>query len=130
MSAAWINDTLARYGAQLGLPSLALDETGVAQLALQAGGMLAVEPVPGGTEVLVYLGRPVGFDGPGVLRRALALAHHASALPMPVQVALSGDGPDALLLVLVRVPERELTEQALVRAVEYLGRWTDGVRNG
>lgn len=130
MSANWINDTLARYGEQLGLPALALGEHGVAQLALQAGGMLAVEPVPGGTDVLVYLGRPVGFDGPGVLRRALAHAHHANALPMPVQVALSGDGPEALLLALVRVPEREFTEQALARAVDYLGRWSDGVRNG
>lgn len=130
MSAHWIHDTLAQFGQQLGLPELSLDDNGAAQLTLQAGGILAVEPAAASGDVLVYLGRPLGFDGPAVLRRALARAHHSAGSPMPVQVALRGDGPEALLLVLVRVPEREFTTPMLSRVVDYLGRWSDGVRHG
>jgi type III secretion system chaperone SycN len=126
-----LGDTLDEFGRQMGLPAWQLNDRGVAQLELQAGGLLGVEPAGGGrAELLVYLGRPLGFGGDTLLRRALARAHHGSALPMPVQVAVRGDGPDALLLVLLRVPEREFSVQALGRAVEYLGRWWDGAQHG
>jgi type III secretion system chaperone SycN len=128
---SWVHETLAQFGQQLGVPALELNARGVAQLELQAGGLLAVEPTPGKVaEVLVYLGRPLGFDGDTVLRNALARAHHSSAHPLPVQVAVRGEGPEALLLVLVRVPEREFTLPTLTRVVEYLGRWSDGARHG
>jgi len=130
MSPSWIDDALAEYGRQLGVPGLALGEHGVAQLALQAGGLLAVEPARGGADVLVYLGRPLGFEGPAVLRGALAAAHHSAAPLMPLQLAVSGDGPEALLIALVRVPGPEFTAQTLGRVVDYLGRWSDGVRHG
>ncbi len=130
MSTQWIQDAVAQYGQQLGLPDLALGDNGAAQLALQAGGMLAVEPAPDTGDVLVYLGRPIGFDGAAVLRNALMRAHHSAASVLPVQVAVRGDGPEALLLVLARVPEREFTTSMLSRVVDYLGRWSDGVRHG
>jgi type III secretion system chaperone SycN len=124
----WIHETVLQFGQQVGLPALELGTHGVAQLELQAGGLLAVEPAPETTEVLVYLGRPLGFDGAAVLRNALERAHHAAAQPMPLQVAVRGAGPEALLLALVRVPEREFNLQVLGRAVDVLGRWLDGVR--
>ena len=128
---SWVHETLEQFGQQLGLPALELGAHGVAQLELQAGGVLAVEPAHGkAAEVLVYLGRPVGFEGDALVRNALARAHYSAAHPMPVQVAVRGEGPEALLLVLVRVPEREFTVQTLGRVVEYLGRWSDGVRHG
>lgn len=130
MSTQWIHDTVAEFGRQLGLPDLALDGSGAAQLQLQAGGLLVVEPAPQTGDVLVYLGRPVGFDGPAVLRGALARAHHSAAGPWPVQVALRGDGPEALLVVLARVPERDFTPARLSRVVDGLGHWSDGVRHG
>ncbi len=130
MTTQWIHDTVARYGQQLGLPGLELGSNGAAQLVLQAGGMLAVEHAPDAGDVLVYLGRPVGFDGAAVLRHALKRAHYSAAGLMPVQIALRGDGPEALLLVLVRVPEREFTPPVLSRVVDYLSRWCDGVRHG
>lgn len=130
MSTQWIHDAVAQYGRQLGLPELGLDDNGAAQLELQAGGILAVEHAPASGDVLVYLGRPLGFDGPAVLRRALERAHHSAAGTLAVQVVLRGDGPEALLLVLARVPERDFTPPVLSRTVDYLGRWSDGVRHG
>ena len=126
----WMQDTLEEFGRQLGLPALRLSDSGVAQLDLQAGGMLAIEPSPGGEEVLVYLGRPLGFEGAAVLRSALEHAHHDAAHPVAVQVGVRGSGPEALLLVVARIPVAEFTVPALGRVADYLGRWSDGVRHG
>lgn len=127
---SWVHETLAEFGRQqLGLPELGFGTHGVAQLQLQAGGLLAVEPVRRGDEdeVLVYLGRPLGFDGAALQRKALAKAHFSGADALPVQVALQGSPPDQLLLMLVRLPEREFTLQSLGHAVDYLGRWFEAL---
>lgn len=127
----WLHETLEQFGHQLGLASFALGSHGVAQLELQAGGVLAFEPAPGvAGDVLVYLGRPLGFEPGATLRNALARAHWGNAPPLPVQVGVRGDGPDALLLALVRVPQRDFTLPHLNRVVEFLGHWMDGARNG
>jgi type III secretion system chaperone SycN len=126
----WLHETIEQFGLQLGLPSLSLGAHGVAQLELQAGGLLAIEPAPGPAgDVLVYLGRPLGFDAGTALRSALARAHFGNAPPIPVQVGVRGEGPDALLLALVRVPQREFTLPHLNRVVEFLGHWMDGARH-
>lgn len=127
---SWVQDTVAAFGRQMGLQDLSLDADGVVQLQLQSGGLLAVEPVRRGSidEVLVYLGRPVGFEGAELLRRSLMQAHSAAAQVLPVQVALRGEAPEALLLMLLRVPASEFTLPALEHAVDYLSRWFDGAR--
>jgi type III secretion system chaperone SycN len=127
---SWVHETLADFGRQMGLPDLDFGTHGVAQLEMESGNLIAVEPVQRGdaAEVLVYIGRPLGYDGAPLLRRALARAHHAEAGAMPVQVAVRGEAPDAVLLVLVRVPERDFTLQSLGQAVDYLGRWYEGLR--
>lgn len=128
-----IRDTLDQFGQQIGL-ALGPGTSGATQLQLAAGGVLVIEPVEPaigrGGEVLVYMGRPLGFDGGSVIRAALARAHHAAGSILPVQVAVRGDGPDALLVALVRMPIAEFTVQALNRAAEFLGKWTDGVHHG
>lgn len=127
MTVAWVRDALAEFGRQLGIEQLSFGSHGVAQLVLQSGGLVAVEPVRRGDrdEVLIYLGRPVGHQAGALLQRALARAHWREGGPYPVQVALRGDGPDAMLLALVRLPERAFTGQSLAHAVDYLGRWLD-----
>lgn len=126
----WVHGTVADFGRQLGLPDLSFDDGGLVQLQLQSGGLLAVEQVQRGTadEVLVYLGRPLGFEGGELLRRALTHAHCSSAQALPVQVAVRGEAPEALLLMLLRLPARDFTLPALEHAVDYLNRWFDGAR--
>jgi type III secretion system chaperone SycN len=127
---SWIEATVADYGKQLGLPALSLEPHGHVLLELQSGGVLGIEPAKGAArEILVYIGRPLGFEGPAMLRRALARAHYSSANAVSVQVAVRGRGPDALLLAVARVPEREFTTSGLAQVVDYLRRWTDGVRH-
>lgn len=126
----WIEDTVAEFGKQAGIPGLSLGQKGVVQLGYKNGGLLALEAVEreGQVEVVVYLGRPFGFQAPRVLRCAMEHAHFSHADPLPVQVALRGTGPDTLLLVLARLPERQFTPQSLTQAVDTLTRWLDEVQ--
>ncbi len=127
---SWIHETVAEFGRQIGVPSLALDAQGVMHMQLQSGGVLGVEAVRRGhlDEILVYLGRPLGFDGAALLRRALVQVHVSQAHAVPVQVAMRGESPEALLIMAVRMPQREFTLPALGQSVDYLNRWFDGVR--
>lgn len=126
----WIEDTVAEFGKQAGIPGLALGPQGVLQLGYKNGGLLALEAVQRGNqvEVVVYLGRQLGFQAAGVLKAALERAHFSHADPLPIQVALRGTGPDTLLLALVRLPERLFTPQSLTQAVDTLTRWLDEVQ--
>ncbi len=129
---AWIEDTLADFGRQLGIDGLDFGPYGVAQLQLASGGCIAVEPVRRGQEdeVLVYLARPVGHQAAQAVNVALARSHWRHGGALPVQVGLRGNGQDTQLLALVRLPERTFTAQTLAHAVDYLGRWLDDVQAG
>lgn len=122
---SWVHDTLSEYGRQNGLGDLGFGSHGVAQLVFQSGVVLAVEPVSRGEieEVLVYVSRPLGFDGPRLLRRALIKAHFKEAGALDIQVSSRGLGSELALLTLVRMPARNFTLQALDHAFDYLTRW-------
>ncbi|MEO5671744.1 MAG: hypothetical protein ABIR26_13705 [Ramlibacter sp.] len=125
----WVLDTVAEFGRQLGIDNLGFESHGVLQLQMRSGALLAVEPGQRGqtAEVLVYLLRPAGHMAAHMLRKGLAKAHFRHGGSMPVQVATRGTGPDAMLLALVRLPERSFTTQTLGQAVDYVGRWLDEV---
>ena len=126
---SWVNDTLSEFGRRMGLERLDFGNHGVAQLVFQSGAVLAVEPVRRGEidEVLVYLGRPLGFEAARLTRRALVKSHYKEAGVRDVQVATRGQGSEAMLYALTRMPEREFTPQALDHAFDYLSRWHDSL---
>lgn len=131
----WVHDTLAEFGRELGLTDFGLGTQGVAQLKMQSGALLAVEPVRRGKvasvdEVLIYLGQPLGFEATALRRRALKKVHFSHGGPFALQIASRGEGPQAMLLMLVRVPERAFTRQTLGHVVEYLDRWFAELRDG
>jgi type III secretion system chaperone SycN len=127
---SWIHETVSAFGRQIGVDNLAFNAQGVFHMQLQSGGVLGVEMVRRGQadEILIYLGRPLGFDGAALQRRALMQAHVNQAHAEPVQVATRGDSPEALLIMALRMPQRDFTLPALGRSVDYLNRWFDGVR--
>ena len=132
MTASWLDDAVSQFGRNMGLPSLASDASGVVQLELQAGGVLAIEAAQGGagTDVLVCLGRPLGFSGGRAVRKALESVHCASGHMLDIRVAVRGEGPQALLFGIVNVPQREFTAHTLERVVDYLRRWIEEARHG
>ncbi len=132
MSSHWIHDTVSDFGRQMGIDGLGLGSHGVTQLVFASGAVLSVEPVarPRGDEVLVHLARPVGHDAPALVRLALAKAARIPGGAPAVQVALRGSAAEAMLIALVRLPERGFTPQALGQAVDLLSRWLDEVQAG
>jgi type III secretion system chaperone SycN len=123
----WVHEALLDFGRQLGLTAFGFGPRGVARLDFATGGMLGIEPAHAGGDVLVYVGRPVGFQPASVLRAALTRAHWPEAELLPLQIAMRGTGADASLLALVRIPGREFTHQSLARVVDTLLNWCDEV---
>lgn len=125
----WVDDTLAEFGRVAGLPGLAPDASGAVQLSLGSGAVLGIQPVQAddSSEIVVYMGRPVGLDKDRLLRQALSLAHWRNAPALPVQVALRGEGPDAKLLAAVRLSQRQFTLPSLTHAIDFLIAWLDKV---
>ena len=87
---SWVNDTLSEFGRRMGLELLGFGEHGVAQLVFQSGAVLAVEPVRRGEidEVLVYLGRPLGFEAARLTRLSEQMNLDVSAIQL---LAATGD---------------------------------------
>lgn len=128
----WVAQTLADFGQQLGLDSFSLNTHGVAQLRLTSGSQLCVEPVQREhtEEILVYFTQPLGFDANRLRRKALEKAHYSNRRPYAVQVATHGEGQQAELIVLVRLPQQRFTPQTLGHAVDFLDRWLSELKNG
>ena len=123
--AAWITDAVQQFGRHLGIDNCQPNARGGLQLILQNGGMLAVDPVQCGnsSEVLVFASRPTGYQAAAMLKAGLVKAFDSPHGPYPVQVALLGNGPEATLLALVRLAERDFTLPILEKSVEFLQRW-------
>lgn len=126
---SWIHNTVAEFGRQMGIDRLELGGHGLVQLQLGSGSLLAVEPVRCGVleEVLVYLMRPASHLSGRSLVMGLEKAHFSQGGMLPMQLAVRGDGPDAMLLGMVRLPERAFTGPALMQAVDHVSRWLDDV---
>lgn len=125
----WIDDTLAEFGRQLGVPDLRLNTRGAVRLVLGSGLHLSIEPLfrRGQQEVLLALGCPIGHGATQYAAYALQQAHAENFPPLDLQLSLSGYGEDTLLIASVRLSARAFTLQALSGAVSSLGNWLTGV---
>jgi type III secretion system chaperone SycN len=125
----WLDNTLAEFGRQLELPDLRLNAQGAVRLTLASGKPMSLEPLlqNGQQEVLVTLGLPVGHEAASHAQAALKMAHAESFPPLDIQLALFGQGADALLIATTRLPARAFTVSTLSGAVHTLDRWLDSV---
>ena len=123
----WLDETLAEFGQQLGLPSLRLNAHGVVRLSLESGKQLTLEPMVrhGYPEVLLSLGDPVGHAAAAFAQAALQMAHVERFAPLDIQLALSGHGAETLLIATTRLSARACTPQALAVAIRSLDQWLD-----
>lgn len=126
----WVHQTLAEFGQTIGINGLDLGAHGVAQLEFQSGARLAVEANQRGKEeeILIYVSQPCGFELARILPRALASAHFSQPARWPVQLATQGEGPEASLILLLRMRDRDFTLQSLGEAVDQLMRRFDELR--
>lgn len=125
-----VERTLLDFGRQMGVDGLELAAGGVAQISFPDGSALSIDT--GQTDrdnpILLHLSRPVGHDAARAIPAALRLAHCTNAAPFPVQVAASGQGGGAQLIVLVRLAEHTFTPQLLDQAIRFLKEWQEKVR--
>ena len=118
-------DILQRFGASAGMPGLRFDARGQAVLRTAPGRLLGLEQAD--SAILVYAALPVRYDSSNWLLRACKRAHHSCLGDWPVQPALREYEGIPHLLALVRLDEREFTEQRLHQALEYLSQWLDAL---
>ncbi len=127
----WIEDTLRRFGHQLGIDDLQAGPAGDLLLQLEDGSQIGIEhgECLGQDEMLVYVLVPVGYQAGSRVRYALARCHATSQARWSPQVGLRGSGPDAALLVLLRAPARGFTAPVLGDAVDHLLAWMEAIRH-
>jgi len=91
----WIEDTLRRFGKNMGLGGLSFNEDGVCCLEMERTGELYIEQRE--EDVFVYLARQVPYPEASLLRKALGLVHFRNGYPLPVAAGVKGD--DRLIFV-------------------------------
>ncbi len=125
----WIEDALLEFGRHMGVDRLAFGPGGLVELRLENGSVLTIEDQSTTKdELLIHLRQPVGYQAADWLRNALARCHAECHSPWPLQVALRGQGSEALLILLTRVGVRGFTPQALSQAIDYQLRWAESLR--
>ena len=114
----WVADTVSSFGQGMGLPGLALDETGSIILALESGNTLCVQDLndDGNSEVLVVLAQPLPQAPAIAVRQALQLADFRASPTWPMQISVRNDN----LVVTLRMPRHSFIVSALEEAVDAL----------
>ncbi|HET6467205.1 MAG TPA: hypothetical protein VFG43_02390 [Geminicoccaceae bacterium] len=111
---SWVDDAVADFGRGMGVPLLALPESGAFEIAFERRGSFYLERA--GEDLLLYLKRGYPFASPELLRRALEACHWRQNRPFVVRIAMREDE----LVYLIRLAPREITLDRLERALAYL----------
>lgn len=117
---------VSEFGRAVGLDGLTLQPTGQVRLGLPSGEWLGLEEH--GDDLLVNLVAPSPFVPPRALLNALQAceARRAGAGPA-FQVGLSGEGSDAHLVLVTRMPAASAGAEDILAAVDasldWLTRW-------
>lgn len=114
-----VEDTVAEFGASLGLNDLQLRANGSVVLTLQSIGTLALEVAgPGQDAMLVSLSRSLPRPDHHDRRTLLGVSHYRMRSALPVHAGVRGD---QLVLVVV-LPLVEFTLQRINQAIRELDR--------
>lgn len=118
---SWIDDAVEAFGRGMGLRHLSLPDTGALHLTFERRGTLFIEL--SGDDLLLYLQRRYGHASSAVLARALDLCHWRHNRQMIVRAGLKDDA----LVLLIRIPGREVALDRLERAFALLGQLHDQI---
>lgn len=115
-----LDHELNAFGMRMGLPGLVFSPQGLVALDVSGMGRLYLEKQQrhGDVELLVYLARPFPPHDSTLPERALVLCHYRHARAFPLTAGMKGD----TLLLLTRLPERQVTTALLEEAVMELAR--------
>lgn len=118
---AHLQQALADFGREIGLPTLA-DSTGAGvQLRLESGALLGVAPQ--GDAVVVHWAEPVRYDMAALLLRAMQQAGDARDAAQPVQVGLRSMPSGDWLVLATRFAADDVSARRIREASEFLHQW-------
>ncbi len=120
-------NTIAEFGRNLGIDSLAPGASGTVDLQIEQVGQLQLEEA--GETALVTLARPWPAHAEKAARAALALCHWRENHPWPVAPGAKGTDRDGerLILFTARCPLREFDAPAIEKIARLLSNLVDAV---
>ena len=120
---SFLDEAVTAFGRGMGLPRLALPETGALRLAFERRGTLCLERA--GDDLLIYLQRQHRHAPAAMLRRALDACHWRHNRAFLVRPGLRED----TLVLLVRLAGRDVALDRLERAFQLLSQMHDQIES-
>ena len=118
---AQLQQALADFGCDIGLPALEPGPDGSVQLRLESGALLGVAQQD--EAVVVHWAEPVRYDVAAVLLRAMKRAGDARDAAQPVQVGLRSTSSGDWLVLATRFAAEEASARRIREASEFLRQW-------
>lgn len=118
---AQLQQALADFGRDIGLPLLETQADGGVQLRLESGALLGVAQE--GDAVVVHRAEPVRYDIAALLLRAMKRAGDARGAEQPVQVGLRTTSMGDWLVLATRFPAEDASARRIREASEFLHQW-------
>jgi type III secretion system chaperone SycN len=118
---AHLQQALADWGRDIGLPLLDAGPAGGVQLKLESGALMGIAQE--GDAIVVHWAEPVRYDIAALLLRALKQAGDVRDAAQPVQVGLRSVPSGDWLVLATRFCADEVSAQRIRDASEFLRQW-------
>lgn len=116
-----LQQALADFGRDIGLPLLEPRADGGVQLRLESGALLGV--VQDGEAVVVHWAEPVRYDIPALVLRAMKASGDVRGAALPVQVGLRSTTSADWLVLATRFAAEEASARRIREAADFLRQW-------
>lgn len=121
-----MEQVLAEFGQDIGVPELAPSPDGHVQLRFASGALLGASTQ--GEEVVLHYAELVPYDAAALAFKAMRRAGRTESAADPVQVGLRTTGQGEWLVVATRLPLERFSAREVHRISSYLQSWLAQVR--
>lgn len=121
-----MEQVLAEFGQDIGVPELAPSPDGHVQLRLASGALLGASTQ--GEEVVLHYAEPVPYDAAVLAFKAMRRAGRTESAADPVQTGLRTTARGEWLVVATRLPLDRFSAREVHRISSYLQSWLAQVR--
>lgn len=119
-----INKTISEFGKKMQFNNLSFNEDHLIHLELESIGDLFIEEAP--SHLVIYLSKELENPGLNVYKKALTLCHYRQKNPYPTYTGLYEENK---LSFLIRMPNEEISESNLEKAILFLNKLHEQITN-
>lgn len=116
-----LEQVLAEFGQDIGIPALTPSPAGHVQLRLASGALLGASTQ--GEEVVLHYAEPVPYDAAALVFKAMRWVGRSETAADPVQVGLRSTTQGEWLVVATRLPLDRFRVREVHRLGAYLQSW-------